>query len=207
VAATRGLVVVRTVVGVLSMLLLGAALWFGILLTRPRVARQFTGLEGTAGARPLSITIIAVLMLMGAPFTCIGAMMRAPVPLFSTLLTGAAAAVFSLAVTATLAYCGWGLFRVKPMARLIAIGYFVFAILSSSVFFLAPGREARITAVLDRQPSLLRYSPTSETRSPSPQMFRVFMVFGLIGGFVGAAVPLYFLIVNGAAFKEQAPAG
>ena len=202
-AATRGLVILRAVMAMLSAALLGASIWFGVLLTRPKVVTQFTGIEGDApeGRRPLSITIIGVLMLIGAPMMCLSLLIRAPSAFLLTILTGRAALVFSLVIAGTLAYCGWGLLRLKPAARAVAIAYFVFAILNSGVFFLAPGRDTRLTALLHRQQGMMQLAPADEaTEWSAPRML---MTFGFGAGFVGAAVPLYFLIARRAAFEPE----
>jgi len=204
-AAARMLAIARGLMLVMSAALLGIAIWWGVLLTRPAVVLQFTGGDGTTtteSRRPLSISIVAVLMLIGAPFMLFSLLMRAPVPLFIVILTGAASVAYALAVAGTLTYCGLGLLRLKPIARRVAIGYFAFGILSSGVFFLAPGRDARMADLMARQHALFPSLRTSDPAAPLPS--QMLMVFGVIGGVFGAAVPLYFLVTRGAAFE---PAG
>jgi hypothetical protein len=84
------------------------------------------------------------------------------------------------------------------MARLVSIGYFVFGILSSGVFFLAPGRDARLTELIARQHVLF---PVMTTSQPAPVLpMQMLMMFGLVAGLVFAMVPLYFLVTRRAAF-------
>jgi hypothetical protein len=87
----------------------------------------------------------------------------------------------------------------KPEARLLSIAYFVVALVSSGVFFLAPGHEARLTALTAAQHALLPFVSTSASSPAVPAHLQ--MVFGLVGGLVGAVVPLYFLVTRRAAFR------
>lgn len=207
-AMARAMAIARGVILAISMVLVGISIWWGGLLTRPRVARQFTGATDPAGGginmtapgrRPLSITIVAVLMLIGTPFGIIGALFRTPVPFFTTILTGGAVIAYGLALTGTLIYCGWGLFSLKPAARLVAIGYLIFGLVNSSVFFLAPGREARFTELFARQHAAFPFmTPTAPTQNLPAHMA---MIFGLVIGVAGAAVQIYFLATRRAAFE------
>ncbi|HEX5071338.1 MAG TPA: hypothetical protein VFV78_14070 [Vicinamibacterales bacterium] len=203
-AIVRTFTVVRLGTGILSIVLLSVAMWFGILLTRPSVGEQFGETEGRANRRPLSITVIAVLMFITAPFIGLGLLTGAPAAFFLTMLTGPPAVGYWLAMAGILVFCGWGLLRTMRMARILAIAYFVFAILSSGVFFLAPGRDARMAALMSRQ-AIVVPSPDEGPQLASP--VRAVMAFGFVGGLVAAAVPLYFLIANRAAFEATHNAG
>jgi hypothetical protein len=201
-SAARALAIARLIIMAMAAMLLGVALWWGVLLTRPTVVQQFTGGDGTArtvSRRPLSISIVAVLMLIGAPFMLFSLLMRAPVPLFTVILTGGASVAYAMAIAGTLTYCGLGLLRLEPLARRIAIGYFVFGILSSGVFFLAPGHDARITELIARQDAAFPSLATPASQQPVLPV-RMLMVFGIVGGVIGAAIPLYFLVTRRAAF-------
>jgi len=199
--AARAMAVVRAIALIISAVLAGIAVWWTVLLTRPTVIQQFTGTADDQvtlnSRRPLSITVVAVLMLIGAPFAVVGMLLRQPVPLFTTVLTGTASVIYAIAIAAALTYCGLGLLRLKPTARTVAIGYFVFGILSTTVFFLAPGRDARLTDLMARQHAVF---PTSPPRTSPVLPTNILMMFGLGGGLVFAALPLYFLVTRRAAF-------
>jgi len=187
--------------------LIAIAVWWTALLTRPTVIQQFIGAadgKTPASRRPLSVSIVAVLMLIGAAFTLVGILMRSPVPVFMTVLTGGAAVAYGLAIAGTLTYCGLGLLRLKPLARLVSIGYFVFGILSSSVFFLAPGHDARVTELMARRQAFLPFTSTSQFVPPAVPTNRL-MVVGLAVGLLGTALPLYFLVTRRAAFAPVEP--
>jgi len=147
--------------------------------------------------RPLSITIIAWLMLAGCLFLPISLALHTPASLFVWVLTGWRADAFFLIVVAVLLFIGIGLLRLNPYARLVGIGYFVFAILNSAVFFFAPGGRARMARILELQPSLF-----PGLQGGSPQMDPMpFILAGSVIGFLAALLPLYFLIAKKHAFE------
>jgi hypothetical protein len=150
--------------------------------------------------RPLSITIIAWFMLVGCVFLPMSLALHTPASLFVWLLTGWRATLFFLIVAALLIFIGVGLLRLNPYARLVGIGYFVFAILNSVVFFFAPGGRARIARMVELQHQLF-----PGLQGASPQLDP--MPFILVGGVIGllfALVPLYFLIKEKHAFEKAA---
>ena len=148
--------------------------------------------------RPLSITIIAWLMLVGCLFLPINLALHTPASLFVWVLTGWRADAFYLVVMALLVFIGIGLLRLYPYARLVGIGYLVFAILNSAVFFFAPGARARLARILELQHSLF-----PGLQGAPPQMDPMpFIVVGGVIGFLAALVPLYFLIAKKHAFEK-----
>ena len=148
--------------------------------------------------RPLSITIIAWLMLVGCLFLPINLALHTPASLFVWVLTGWRADAFYLIVVALLLFIGIGLLRLNPYARLVGIGYLVFAILNSAVFFFAPGARARLARIPELQHPLF-----PGMQGASPQMDSMpFIVVGGVIGFLAALVPLYFLIAKKHAFEK-----
>src|SRR5215469_5177532 len=149
--------------------------------------------------RPLSITIIAWLMLVGCLFLPINLALHTPASLFVWVLTGWRADAFYLIVMALLVFIGVGLLRLNPYARMVGIGYFVFAILNSAVFFFARGGRARLVGILELQHSLF-----PGVQGASPQMDPMpFILIGGVIGFLAALVPLYFLIAKKQAFEKS----
>src|SRR5262249_54651181 len=149
--------------------------------------------------RPLSITIIAWLMLVGCLFLPINLALHTPASLFVWVLTGWRADGFFLIVMALLVFIGIGLLRLNPYARLVGIGYFVFAILNSAVFFFAPGGRARMARMVEFQHSLF---PGLQGASPQMDPMPLILVGGVIA-FLSALVPLYFLITKKHAFEKH----
>jgi len=118
------------------------------------------------------------------------------------VLTGWRADAFYLVVMALLVFIGIGLLRINPYARLVGIGYFVFAILNSAVFFFAPGGRARLARMIELQHSLF---PGLQGAPPQMDPMPFILVGGVIG-FLAALVPLYFLIAKKHAFETPVEA-
>ena len=213
---------IRIGLGAFWLTLLGIGVWWLVFLTRSAVKAQFekpspaamvTGLELSQSSansmalspyRPLSISIIAWLLLAGSLFILASLAMRAPAILFSLMLTGwAAAAVYLMFATVQLCI-GVGLLRLIPVARMGAIIYLVFGFVNSAVFCFAPGHHARMLALLDKQRSMFPWvgilpnQPTIQI-DPAP-----YMRIGLLAGCAFVAVQVYFLITRRFAFGAAA---
>jgi hypothetical protein len=149
--------------------------------------------------RPISITIIACYLLVGAPFALVNLALRMPAILFTTFLTGRAAVLYWLACLALLVGVGIGLLRLHPVARLVAMGYLVFSAVNSTLFFLAPGAHDRIQKLMDWQESIF---PWMKIWRESPlQLDPVpLMSVGAVFGLIFLLVPLYFLFTARQAF-------
>jgi hypothetical protein len=180
--------------------LVAISVWWTVQLTRPTVVEQFTGGAAVDPAgRPLSITVIAWLMLVSSPFSLFSLVMGTPVPFFWTTLTGTGAVTFALLTGAVLIYIGMGLLKLRPRARQVAIGYFLFGLANAGVFFLGPGRDARMDVVLRQQPRWARSNADGEL-PPAPFTPAATMMFGATVGFVATMIPLYFLVTRRRAF-------
>ena len=162
-----------------------------------RVRTQFGPGAGTdgPGGRPLSISIIAWLALVGGVFCAVAAFSPWPAMVFGLIFTGWAARVFYLAFAAIEVWIGTGLLRLNPLSRLVAIGMFAYTILNSALFVLLPGYGERVRTMLERFPSPipapLGYDPTSSTAA------------GALLGSLVSIVPIWFLISRRRAFKPQ----
>lgn len=157
----------------------------------------------TRTARPLSISIIAWFMLVSCLFIPITLFIHPPLALFLTILTGWHAVVFMLISGALNAYVGIALLKMKPIGRLIGIGYFIFGLLNAAVFFFAPGRSARLQKLLDLQQSMFPWMRSAQSSPFQTDMMPFFLV-GAIGGVVFCLVLLYFLIAAKPAFEKAA---
>ena len=103
-------------------------------------------------------------------------------------------------------YIGIGLLRFWLPARLVAIGYFGFTSLNSVVFFLAPGRSARIHDLLERQQEMFPWLAPLRNVYGTPIDFTPFMALGAVGGLLFAAFIMYLLISRRQAFELAARA-
>ena len=91
--------------------------------------------------RPVSITVIACLLLAGCLFIPVNLIMRTPAIFFTKMVFGWPAALIFLTFAAIQLYVGVGLWRLRPTARLAGLVYFAFAAANSGAFFLAPVPE------------------------------------------------------------------
>ena len=153
--------------------------------------------------RPLSISIIAWFMLASCIFVPFIIFLHPPVVLLATILSGWQAVVFMLVSAALNIYIGIALLKMKPAGRLVGIGYFIFGLLNVVVFYLAPGRNARLARFwIWSNPcfpgcALLNPIPFQADMTP-------FFLVGAIGGMAVCLVLLYFLAAAKPAFDRAA---
>jgi hypothetical protein len=92
----------------------------------------------------------------------------------------------------------------KPAGRLVAMGYFLFGLLNFAVFYLAPGRSARIARLLDVEQSMFPWMRSAQANSPfGPEMMPFFIATG-IGVVAVFLVLMYFLAAAKPAFDSAA---
>jgi hypothetical protein len=158
----------------------------------------------TRPARPLSISIIAWFILAGSIFIPFSIVLRAPTILFTAIFTGWRAVILLSLFGALHLYIGIALLKMKPSGRLVGMGYYIFALLNTAVFFLAPGRSARIAKLLDAEQSMFPWVRSAQTDSPFMGDITPFLLIGAIGGIAVCLVFLYFLAAAKPAFDKAA---
>jgi hypothetical protein len=187
-------------------LLAAVGIWWFVLFTRHSVKGQF-GADPTTVAvpldsgpcrprrRPISITVIAWLMIVGAAFAPLNLWLRPPVPFLWMMLFGFWAVLYTLIYAVVALYVGIGLLRLNPICRTIAICLYSFFLFSSAVFYAAPGRDARLHALMSWNPFFL----------PRPD-FQIPTAIPLISGFLGLGLVvavIYFLVKSKPAFQDS----
>jgi hypothetical protein len=219
---------VRIVMGVFWLAQLGIGIWWLVFFNRPKVKEQFakpapdpaaasalpagqlaqnmaaSSVVPGAAERPLSITILAWLLLAGGLFIPLCIFLRAPAVLFTKLLTGWPATTFFLGFAVMQLCIGIGLLRLKPAARTAAIIYFAFGAVNMAVFYFAPGGHTRLLALMDSEQLMFPWMRMFQSQpqflfDPTP-----FFLIGAVAGTVGAAIPIYFLITRKLAFEKAA---
>jgi hypothetical protein len=157
----------------------------------------------TEPRRPLSLSIIAWIMLVIAAFFPVNIALHTPAILLVKVLTGWQAALVMSVYEVLIIFIGVGLLRLKPAARYVGIAYFVFSVLNTVVFNFAPGGQSRVMKLLEAQRSTfpwMRDTPDVYQQLNSTTFFLMVSLMGLIF----SLVPLYFLIKEKQAFEKDA---
>jgi len=144
------------------------------------------------GGRPLSVSIIAWMMLVGGAICIGGAFSPFPGMMFGLIFTGWAARALCLGFAAIEIWLGVGLLRLNPLSRVLAIAVFACTILNSALFAVLPGHSERLRAMIDSLPF----------KTPPPAGFDPFasMAPSLIIGSLVSVIPIWFLIARRQAF-------
>jgi hypothetical protein len=113
---------------------------------------------------------------------------------FGLMLTGWPARASYVALAAIEIALGFGLLRLNPLSRVLAIGLFGYGILNSVLFVVLPGHSERLRTAIDSLPFTTRqpagYDPFSSITASV-----------LIGSLV-SIVPIWFLIASRHAFVK-----
>lgn len=185
---------VRTVIAIVygAFGLLGAV-WL-YYFNRRATREAFGGTPSVESGRPLSISIIGWWWLIAGLGTMAAApFLQMPGTIFIWVMTGWNAVAWYVAFGAVNVYAGYGLLRLNPIARTIAIWSLCFGVVNGAVFFCFPGREARITRFMSH--TLFGSHAVSQPQLPPMAFMMPLMVIVL-------AVPLWFLLTRKSAFER-----
>ena len=174
---------------VYTLLALIGAFWLYYFNTRG-VKAQFDGSAQPPGGRPFSLTLIAVLMVVGGAMCGVFALLPLPAALCGWLISGWGARIFYAVLAAIEVWLAWGLLRLRPLSRVLSIAFFVFGAANSLLLALWPGAAARVVASVAVFSPELRYGAVSQVPS-------------LIGGILAvpfSAVLIWILIKARPAF-------
>jgi hypothetical protein len=147
-------------------------------------------------ARPVSISIIAVLLLFGAAMMPLSLLFRTPLLFFGFLLSGWRGYLLALALSATNLAAGVGLFKLKLWARTLAICATIFNILNVTFTVLLPGSQSRWDQLM--QSTYEKWGLPSNIPVPH---FPLWLT--MLPGIPFALIELYFLITRKPAFLPQ----
>jgi hypothetical protein len=212
---------VRVVMAGFWLALLGIGIWWLVFFTRAKVGEQFVRPSGAGSTqesqridssileqsgvrktrRPLSITIIAWLLLVGCAFMPLALIFRVPAAFFTSLLAGRTAFLVYFCFLVAQFCIGIGLLRLRPAARIGAIAYFVFAFVNTTVFYFAPGGHARLAALVEGEQSTFPWMRPFQDQVRFQPNFDPMIMMGSILGLVLIVLQLYFLITRKRAFE------
>jgi predicted secreted protein len=139
---------------------------------------------------PLSITAIGLYMLFGACLMAINIFLRAPAFLMGIGFSGWKATVFFLALGTLDAGIGIGLLRLASWSRIVALYFFLFRIINTTLTFLLPGSRSRFEEGIAAMQTAL--GQQSAPRSPT--------WFGAVVELSVMAVVVWFLFTSKKAF-------
>jgi hypothetical protein len=219
---------IRIVLTVFWSALLVVGIWWLVFFNRAKVKQQFVPVQPafaagppvetaysipvapvvavapSAAGCPLSLTILAWLMLSGSLFIPLSLWLHAPTVLFTKIITGWPATACFLAYTALHLYVGIGLLRLKPVARTVGVAYYGFVFVNMAVFYLAPGGRLRMLDLIQRSQSMFPWMQPWPNQAGFRFDATPFLILGACSGLVGLLVPLYFLITRKQAFEKAA---
>ena len=181
------------VVAVMFGLPLAIAVWWLIQFnTRSTKAAFASSIADAPSPRPLSITIIAWVSILGGASSVFAILARAPAFLFGATFNGWTAGVIYAVFGALSLFIGKGLLDLREEARVLAIGWFGFSFVHGSLIMLVPSLRQR---VFELQRAIAQNQKT-------PVAFDQGMFLNVTFGFsvIVVASAIWFLIRNRAAF-------
>ena len=204
----------------------GIGVWWLILFNRPKVKAQFvripspvavvgappmpaqlTGVSPSpANARPLSITIIAWLLLASCVFIPVNLLMHAPAIFLTKIVSGNAVVIYFLVVLVVHLWLGVGLLRLNPTARVAGIAYYILIFVNAAIFYLAPGGHDRMRALVSASQAIFPWTKQMQQSGPQLDLMPLMRMGGVVG-LLTILIPLYFLITRRQAFtRKEVPA-
>jgi hypothetical protein len=185
------------------------AIWWLLLFTRPRVKKQFerepTGAASYLAqvpfrrARPISITVISIMLLWAVPGLLLMTLTNRffwpsgfPAWILGAEVTGHKAMLVYVGLGLIEAALGLGLWRMKPWARTGTIAFCVFSLVNAGVMALRPETFTRTLAAF--------YAANRVTIPEPVQIPAVVFEVALAFGAVLILLAVWFLVRHKAAF-------
>jgi hypothetical protein len=172
---------------------LAIGIWWLIQFNTQSTKAAFASpIAGPASQRPLSITIMGWVCIVGVASCLFCILARLPVFLFGAIFNGWSAALIYVILGALQLYIGKGLLDLQERARILAIAWFGLSFVHGSVVVLVPSMRQRM---LELQRTLVPNQKT-EIAFDQGMLMSVLLAFAAIV----AATAIWFLIRNRAAF-------
>jgi len=161
--------------------------------------------------RPLSITVIAWILLVSGCLALPILLLRSPMLFMGSMLTGWWSTLCMLTWCVVQVAAGIGLLRLRSWGRTLSVGLFSFMLVNCAATVLLPGREARFEQVyakaqadMQARMGLPATGMPSVGMSPmlSAEFTHFFMWFGVIFGIVFALVQMWFVVTRKDAFSS-----
>lgn len=195
--AVSAFMAIKACIGAFYLLIGAIGLWWVLLFNSRSVKMQFASDQLIQDARPVSISIIAWLFIVGCLCLPLSLVMRWPMVFLGLLLTGWAAGFLFALFTAFQLYVGIGLLRLNRRSRVLAIYYSVFGAVNGILLYALPGREARLASMMKASPTHF-HQPTPSVM-PIPYWPIEVMILAIM------TIQVYFLITRKPAFYSSSP--
>jgi hypothetical protein len=170
--------------------------WWLYLFNRAAVVAQFA--PGPPPARPLSVSMIAWLLLVGGIACLVYTWLPFPAMLFGFMIKGWPAIALYLLLGLLQLWLGIGLLRLRPLSRVLTIGFFLLGALNSISFALLPGAAARMMEAIANLPPSMRQPPPADFPLPLASIAVTMLIT--------CGVPIWFLVRSRNAFVKAPPA-
>ena len=145
-----------------------------------------------APKRPVSITIIAYLTLVGACMFPFFNILHMPLTFLGFYFTGAKASLIVVGYMSVQLLMGYGLLKLEMWGRNLAIYYFNFAIFNSIISVILPGAQARYEEAMGAMQGSLGLPPTQ---------FQFPLWISLVFSLPWIAIQLWFVVTRKKAFE------
>jgi hypothetical protein len=124
-----------------------------VYFNRQKVRDAFTSATGQAleSRRPILISVIAVLNMIGAVSCLLMVFIPMPAAIFGWILDGWGKAALYLVFAALTASVGVGLWQLKEWGRLLALGMQAFGLVNTAVYLLRPALMLRYNAEIQQR--------------------------------------------------------
>jgi hypothetical protein len=146
-----------------------------------------------APKRPVSITIIAYLALVGACMFPILNILRLPLTFLGFFFTGGKASLIVIGYMSVQLLMAYGLLRLEKWGRSLAIYYFNFAIFNSIISVVLPGAQARYEEAMTAMQGSLGLAPSQ---------FQFPLWTSLVFSLPWIAIQLWFVVTRRQAFEH-----
>jgi hypothetical protein len=166
---------------------LGIAIWWLVYFGRPAVKAAFMGESAASQPRqfPLTVTIVAWLLIAGSSIAAVEMLMPYPLVIFGIVLRGLPASLTLALFAAVGLTAGIGMLKKRIDAHSLAVGYFGFGVLNVLSYVVVPGAFARMQEVY-REAQGNQALPAAATNS--------IMAFAMFVGLVGCSTILLLVI-------------
>jgi len=162
-----------------------------VYFNRQKVRDAFTGEPGTVveSRRPILISVIAVLNMIGAVSCLLMVFLPMPGVLFGWMFDGWGKVALCLAFAALTASVGVGLWRLKEWGRLLALAMQAFGLMNTAVYLLRPELMLRYSAEIQQR--LTPMQPQLPERFQT-MIYSASFGFGILLCIAIAAILIYY---------------